>query len=76
MRGNIKVFMVILVLIVLGLGLYWWNKNKVPTSQTTPTTQVGQNQDLDSISADLDNTDVDGPIDQGLAQNDSDVSTF
>lgn len=77
--GNTKIVLVILAVLVVILGLYWWNgKKAAPTPSATPQVESGiqSPNDLMSASDDLDKTDVDSTIDSELSQNDTDASSF
>ena len=80
-QGSSKILMIVVLVAAVLLGLYWFSKNQpsyAPQNTTTPKVESGMQAsvDLNSISSDLDNTNVDGPIDTGLSQNDADASSF
>lgn len=66
-QGNSKILMIVVLVAAVLLGLYWFSGT---------VTQSTQNNDLTSIANGLDATDIDGPIDQSLSQNDADASSF
>ncbi len=81
-KGNSKMLIIVLIVIVLLVGFYWWNKKQsaqvYAPSSTTQTQESGiqNDQDLTATAQDLDNTDIDGPIDNELNQNDADASSL
>lgn len=73
-QGNAKILIILVVLAILG-GLYWWNKKSAVPYTAVPTKQVESgiqnDNELMSASKDLDSEDIDGPIDNELSQNDA-----
>lgn len=82
-KGNTMIAIIVAVVIVVVALVYFLNKNvSIPNPinqnqgyQTQPTTQIQSDKDLMSASADLDNTDLNA-MDNGLNQNDADISSF
>lgn len=74
-----KVLIIILIILAVIFGFYMMNKKSNPSVSQAPTSiesGIGSDADLMSASKDLDATDIDGPIDQELGQNDQDSATF
>lgn len=83
--GTARILIIILVVLAVVAGIYWWNNQQSLTSQVTPVSNVAPNaantdiqtaNDLNAASNDLDNTNIDGSVDAGLNQNDTDASSF
>lgn len=75
-----KALVIIIVVLALIAGLYYFNKKSIVPTPTSPVQQMQSglqnDNDLMTVSNDLDSTDVDSSIDQGLTQNDADAAVF
>lgn len=76
--GSTKILIIVLVVAAI-IAIFYWVSQRQPVPYTPPKvsqTEIQNTDDLMSTSNELDNTNIDGPIDQELNQNDTDAASL
>lgn len=78
--GQLLLLLAVILAALLGIFFYLQRGSRLGNPQTQNNSyqapRVENSSDLDNASSQLDKTDIDSSIDQGLKQNDQDSSSF